>query len=64
MAFPSLASRNGFCIFHLDMKNLKEYREPAVRVVEIRFEQALLQTSGWDRADDGYDPGIDLGDLD
>jgi hypothetical protein len=46
------------------MKNLKEYREPALRVVEIRFEQALLQTSGWDRADDGYDPGIDLGDLD
>ena len=50
--------------FYLDMKNLKEYREPAVRVVEIRFEQALLQTSGADRADDGYDPGNELGDLD
>ena len=46
------------------MKNLKEYREPALRVVEIRFEQALLQTSGWDRADDGYDPENPLGDLD
>ena len=46
------------------MKNLKEYSEPALRVVEIRVEQALLQASGWDRADDGYDPGIDLGDLD
>ena len=46
------------------MKNLKEYSEPALRVVEIRFEQALLQASGTDRADDGYDPGIDLGDLD
>ena len=46
------------------MKNLKEYRKPELRVVEIRFEQALLQTSGMDRADDGYDPGIDLGDLD
>ena len=46
------------------MKNLKEYREPAVRVVEIRFEQALLQTSGADRADDGYDSGNELGDLD
>ena len=46
------------------MKNLKEYREQALRVVEIRFEQALLQTSGWDRADDGYYPGNDLGDLD
>ena len=45
------------------MKNLKEYREPALRVVEIRFEQALLQTSGWDRADDGYDNDNDLGDL-
>ena len=46
------------------MNNLKEYREPALRGVELRFEQALLQPSGWDRADDGYDPGIDLGDLD
>ena len=55
---------NRICIFRLDMKNLKEYSEPALRVVDIRFEQALLQTSGWDRVDDGYDPGIDLGDLD
>ena len=55
---------NRICNDNLDMKNLKEYSEPALRVVEIRFEQALLQTSGTDRADDGYDPGIDLGDLD
>ena len=47
-----------------DMKNPMQYVEPALRVLDIRFEQALLQTSGWDRADDGYDPGIDLGDLD
>ena len=46
------------------MNNLKEYCEPALRTVEVRFEHALLQTSGTDRADDGYDPGIDLGDLD
>jgi len=46
------------------MKNLKEYSEPALRIVEIRFEQALLQASGTDRADDGYDSGYDLGDLD
>ena len=46
------------------MKNLKEYRAPDFRTVEVRFEHALLQTSGTDRADDGYDPGIDLGDLD
>lgn len=46
------------------MKYGKEYVVPALRVVELRFEQALLQTSGWDRADDGYDPGNDLGDLD
>ena len=43
-----------------DMKNLKEYMEPAFRLVEVRFENALLQASGADRADDGYDPGIDL----
>ena len=48
----------------MDMKNLKEYREPALCVVETRFEQALLQTYGWDRADNGYDPDNDLGDLD
>lgn len=48
----------------VDMKNLKEYSAPAFRLVEIRFEYALLQSSGADRADDGYDPGIDLGDLD
>ena len=41
-----------------------EYRQPASRLVDVRFEQALLQTSGTDRADDGYDPGNDLGDLD
>jgi hypothetical protein len=46
------------------MENLKEYVVPALRITEIRFEQALLQASGMDRADDGYDPGIDLGDLD
>lgn len=46
------------------MKNGKEYTVPALRVTEVRFEQALLQTSGWDRVDDGYDPGNDLGDLD
>ena len=48
----------------VDMKNLKEYSAPAFRLLEIRFEYALLQSSGADRADDGYDPGIDLGDLD
>jgi hypothetical protein len=47
-----------------DMKNGKDYQVPALRVMEIRFEQALLQASGADRADEGYDPGIDLGDLD
>ena len=46
------------------MKNGKEYMVPALRVAEIRFEQALLQDSGWDRVDDGYDSGNDLGDLD
>ena len=46
------------------MKNLKEYSAPAFSIIELRFEEALLQTSGTDRADDGYDPGIDLGDLD
>ncbi|MBR2224326.1 MAG: hypothetical protein IJ893_08610 [Bacteroidales bacterium] len=46
------------------MKNLKDYQTPALRITEIRFEYALLQASGADRADDGYDPGIDLGDLD
>jgi len=45
------------------MKNLKEYLAPALRITEIRFEAALLQASGTDRADDGYDPGNDLGDL-
>ena len=46
------------------MENLKEYLKPELRVSEIRYERALLQTSGTDRADDGYDPGIDLGELD
>ncbi len=45
------------------MKNLKEYIEPALRVLEARFEQAFLQTTGEDRADNGYDPDNDLGDL-
>ncbi|MBR6933380.1 MAG: hypothetical protein IKH49_08775 [Bacteroidales bacterium] len=42
----------------------KKYLAPAFRTTEVRFEHALLQASGTDRADDGYDPGIDLGDLD
>ena len=46
------------------MKNLKEYCSPEFRLQEIRFEYTLLQSSGADRADDGYDSGIDLGDLD
>ena len=46
------------------MTDMKEYVAPALRLLEVRFEGALLQTSGADRADDGYDPGIDLGDLD
>ena len=46
------------------MDNLKDYRKPDLRLIEVRFERALLQASGTDRADDGYDPGIDLGDLD
>jgi hypothetical protein len=46
------------------MKNGKEYIAPEFRLLEIRFEYALLQSSGTDRADDGYNPGIDLGDLD
>lgn len=45
------------------METRKPYLEPALRIAEVRFEYALLQTSGTDRADDGYDPGIDLGDL-
>ena len=46
------------------MTDTKEYMAPALRLLEVQFESALLQTSGADRADDGYDPGIDLGDLD
>ena len=46
------------------MKNLKEYCSPEFRLLEIRFEYALLQSSGADRADDGYDPENPLGDLD
>ncbi|MBQ9193544.1 MAG: hypothetical protein IJ156_07485 [Bacteroidales bacterium] len=46
------------------MNNGKEYIAPDFRLVEIHIERALLQASGTDRADDGYDPGIDLGDLD
>ena len=48
----------------VDMKNLKEYMAPDFRLQEIRFEYALLQSSGADRAEDGYAPGLDLGDLD
>jgi hypothetical protein len=46
------------------MTDMEEYVAPALRLLEVRFECALLQTSGADRADEGYDPGIDLGDLD
>jgi hypothetical protein len=46
------------------MTDMKEYVAPALRFLEVRFEGALLQASGADRADEGYDPGIDLGDLD
>ena len=46
------------------METRTEYLAPAFRLVEVRFENALLQASGTDRADDGYDPGLDLGDLD
>lgn len=46
------------------MELRKDYQKPDLRVAEVRFEHALLQSSGTDRADDGYDPGIDLGDLD
>ena len=51
-------------VYLSSMDNLKDYRKPDLRLIEVRFERALLQTSGTDRADDGYDPGIDLGDLD
>ena len=47
----------------LDMKNCKEYIEPALRVLEARFEQAFLQSNGENRADFGYDNDNDLGDL-
>lgn len=45
------------------METRKDYQEPVLRFVEVRFEHALLQASGTDRADDGYDPENDLGDL-
>ncbi|MBO6027727.1 MAG: hypothetical protein J6P75_00815 [Bacteroidales bacterium] len=45
------------------MKNLKEYIEPALRVLESRIEQAFLQSTGENRADYGYDNDNDLGDL-
>ena len=54
---------NRICNFDLDMKNLKEYSKPTLSVEIIRFEQALLELSGSDTADDGYDPNNDLGDL-
>ena len=41
----------------------KEYLSPALRALDIRFEAAFLQASGTDRADDGYDSGVDLGEL-
>ena len=47
----------------LHMETRKDYLEPSLRFVEVRFEQALLQASGTDRADDGYDPDNNLGDL-
>ena len=50
--------------FAVIMELRKDYQKPDLRVAEVRFEHALLQSSGTDRADDGYDPGIDLGDLD
>ncbi len=46
------------------METRKDYLKPALRFMEVRFEHALLQASGTDRADDGYDPDNDLGDLD
>ena len=46
------------------METRKQYVEPALRDVKVLFETALLQSTGSDRADDGYNPGIDLGDLD
>ena len=45
------------------MKNLKEYIEPALRVMAVRYEQAFLQSNGENRADYGYDDENDLGDL-
>lgn len=45
------------------MELRKTYLKPSFRMTEVRFESALLTTSGTDRADDGYDPGIDLGDI-
>ena len=45
------------------MKNLNEYIEPKLRVLEARFEQAFLQSNGENRADYGYDNDNDLGDL-
>ena len=41
----------------------KEYLSPALRALDIRFEAAFLQASSTDRADDGYDSGVDLGEL-
>ena len=45
------------------MKNRKDYIEPALRVLEARFEQAVLQSTGENRADYGYDDDNNLGDL-
>ena len=44
------------------MQPRKEYIRPDLRIVGVRFEYSLLQ-SGTDRADEGYDPGNDLGEI-
>ena len=46
------------------METREQYLKPAFRILQVRFEHALLLTSGTDSADDGYDSGNDLGDLD
>lgn len=46
------------------MSNRKDYITPGFRIVEARYEYSLLQSTGTDRADEGYNPGIDLEDLD
>lgn len=46
------------------MNDREEYVKPAFRTTEACFEYSLLQSTGADRADDGYNTGMDLGDLD